>query len=212
MHYTVQFTEEADLVVKKRDTSKKRNDILDAAVKAFQDEGYENTSMDRIAEIAGASKRTVYNHFPSKEILFKEVVNRFHDEIIALEQITYKPELSLEEQLAAFADVKISVAQNPTWLGLMKVTLGVFISHPELAEETMVRAKTGDDILVTWLEAAAADGRIRFKDAKLAATVFWSLASGAFFWPMLFQPFPPADQLQTLKTEVVETFLSHYRM
>ena len=33
--------------------------ILDAAVKAFQEEGFDNASMDRIAEMADASKRTV---------------------------------------------------------------------------------------------------------------------------------------------------------
>ena len=65
------------MAVKKRDTSKKRESILDAAVKAFADEGYENASMDRIAEIADASKRTVYNHFPSKDVLFEEVLDRF---------------------------------------------------------------------------------------------------------------------------------------
>ena len=52
---------------KKRDTSKKRLAILDGAIRVFIENGYETSSMDRIAEAAGVSKRTVYNHFPSKE-------------------------------------------------------------------------------------------------------------------------------------------------
>ena len=57
----------------------KRDIILDAATMAFRDEGYECTSMDRIAELAGASKRTVYNHFGSKEALFQAVVERLFE-------------------------------------------------------------------------------------------------------------------------------------
>ena len=37
---------------KKRDTSKKRAEIVAAAIRAFQADGYDNTSMDRIAEVA----------------------------------------------------------------------------------------------------------------------------------------------------------------
>ena len=65
---------------KKRDTSRKRESIIDAAIRAFQEDGFDNTSMDRIAEVAGASKRTVYNHFESKEDLFGAVVERFMGE------------------------------------------------------------------------------------------------------------------------------------
>jgi AcrR family transcriptional regulator len=35
-------------------TSKKRASILNAAAQAFIDEGYDNASMDRISELAGA--------------------------------------------------------------------------------------------------------------------------------------------------------------
>ena len=94
------------MTARKRDTSKKRDSILDAAAQAFMDEGFDNASMDRIAEIAGASKRTVYNHFPSKEDLFRAVLNRFMEQAFALKQISYDPACRLEDQLGAFADAK----------------------------------------------------------------------------------------------------------
>ena len=58
---------------KKRDTSKKRLAVLDGAVRVFIESGYEASSMDRIAEEAGVSKRTVYNHFASKETSYNFV-------------------------------------------------------------------------------------------------------------------------------------------
>ena len=55
-------------------TDRKRAAILDAAEAEFRQAGYEATSMDRIAASAGVSKRTVYNHFPSKEVLFAQIL------------------------------------------------------------------------------------------------------------------------------------------
>ena len=69
--------EETGKVRKKRDTSQKRKAILEGAVKVFTKEGFDASSMDHIAEVAGVSKRTVYNHFPSKEILFQAIVADF---------------------------------------------------------------------------------------------------------------------------------------
>ncbi len=78
----------------------KRETILAASTAAFRDEGYESTSMDRIAELAGASKRTVYNHFGSKEALFQAVVARLFDEATALNQVAWDPARSLKSNSA----------------------------------------------------------------------------------------------------------------
>lgn len=57
-------------------TDQKRESIVQAAIAEFGDRGFEVTSMDRIAARAEVSKRTVYNHFPSKEELFAEMLQR----------------------------------------------------------------------------------------------------------------------------------------
>ena len=53
-------------------TDRKRLAILQAAAVQFRAHGFEASSMDKIAAIAGVSKRTVYNYFPSKDELFAE--------------------------------------------------------------------------------------------------------------------------------------------
>jgi AcrR family transcriptional regulator len=50
--------------------------ILDAAQQVFLQKGYQSASIDEIAELAPASKPTIYGHFPSKEALFTAVVAR----------------------------------------------------------------------------------------------------------------------------------------
>ena len=50
--------------------------ILDAAQRIFLKRGYQNASVGEIAEMAPASKPTIYSHFDGKEALFGEVVAR----------------------------------------------------------------------------------------------------------------------------------------
>lgn len=44
-----------------------RDRILDAALECFLDQGYEHTSVSRIAERSGVSNGALFHHFPSKE-------------------------------------------------------------------------------------------------------------------------------------------------
>ncbi|MDJ0762898.1 MAG: TetR/AcrR family transcriptional regulator [Myxococcota bacterium] len=200
------------MTAKKRDTSKKRDSILDAAEQAFTRDGYDNASMDRIAEIAGASKRTVYNHFPSKEDLFQAVLDRFMAQAYALKQVTYDPKRSLEAQLGDFANAKMEVLNNPTWVGMIKVTIGVFISNPELAQEAMLCAEDEEDTLTTWLRAAHRDGRLNVPNPKLAADLFWAMVGGAFFWPAFFQGPMKLRQATAMKKELIQIFLARYQI
>jgi AcrR family transcriptional regulator len=50
--------------------------ILDAAQRIFLDRGYQHASVDEIAEMAPASKPTIYSYFDGKEALFGAVVAR----------------------------------------------------------------------------------------------------------------------------------------
>ncbi len=190
--------------------TKKKETIVNAAVKAFQELGYDNASMDYIAETAQASKRTVYNYFPGKDLLFQEVLKRLICEAYRLQEIHYSTKRSLEDQLSDFAEVKIAVTKDPSWFSLMKVAIGVSISQPDITRKTIAKAQELEGGLVTWLEAAVKDGRLRVDCPKLAADVFWAMVSGAFFWPAFFEGPIEEEDTQKLKQEIIETFLGRY--
>ncbi len=57
--------------------SKKRQVILNVAIEVFREMGFHNASMNIIAARVGGSKSTLYNHFPSKEAIFLEVIRHF---------------------------------------------------------------------------------------------------------------------------------------
>ncbi len=198
------------MVRKKRDTSAKRESILDSAVDAFIEFGFEKTSMDLIADRANSSKRTVYNHFSSKESLIEEAFNRFLKSAFESKSIEYDPERSLEEQLGEFAEAKMRLTEDPRQLGLMRVTLNAFVTHPQMAERAVLFSDSQEDGLVTWLKKAAQDGRLNLSDPELAAESFWSLFSGTFFWPPIVRG-PVKKQVgQKLKAEYIQLFLARY--
>ena len=61
-----------------------REDILDAALVIFSDNGYHESTMQQIAGRAGLAVGSLYNFFPSKELLYAELVRRFATEYRAV--------------------------------------------------------------------------------------------------------------------------------
>lgn len=55
-------------------SEKKRFNILQSAIQLFIEQGFDNTSMDQIAQKAEVSKQTVYSHFGNKEELFSAAI------------------------------------------------------------------------------------------------------------------------------------------
>ena len=197
---------------RQRDTSKKRDAIIEAAIQVFQVEGYDRASMDRIAEVSGASKRTVYNHFTSKDALFQAALDRIIGELSALKRVPYDTARSLEEQLGELADSELATTKTTRWLGFMKVIVSVFLRDPEQARIAVAKYLAGGSHLAAWIREAARDGRISAPDPELAAGVFSAMMSGAFIWPAVVYGQtmePPAAE--ALKGELIRTFLCRYR-
>ena len=64
-------------MVKKRSKNEaKRQQILDAAINLFTEQGFAATSMDLIAKNADVSKQTVYSHFGNKDDLFSASIEQ----------------------------------------------------------------------------------------------------------------------------------------
>lgn len=57
-----------------KDEKLRRDRILDAAGETFIRYGFRKTSMDDVARAAGISRQSLYAYFPTKEALFRDVV------------------------------------------------------------------------------------------------------------------------------------------
>jgi AcrR family transcriptional regulator len=79
-----------------RDSAATRARILDAAIDEFTAYGLAGARIDRIAEAAGANKRSIYVYYENKELLFNAALNRVLSDLTAAVPLT-------EDDLPGFA-------------------------------------------------------------------------------------------------------------
>lgn len=195
---------------KKRDTHEKRQAILEGAVKVFIENGYDVSSMDKIAEVAGVSKRTVYNHFQSKESLFQAVVDDFLSHRDQQKPIEYSSSRPLEDQLREFAEAEIYLIDDPTRRGLSKFLTSVFVMDIEFGKKVRSQVKPPHESFINWLNFAKADGKLDFQSAQLAAQIFYGLVEGCLTYAALFTDGASLKFKEPILRELVSTFLSRY--
>lgn len=68
---------------KKHQPDKKKKKIFDAALKLFGERGFHEATMEKIAELAGVAKGTVYIFFKSKEDLIDQLLLEKSQEIVS---------------------------------------------------------------------------------------------------------------------------------
>lgn len=195
-------------------TEKKRLDILAAAQQEFKEKGFLGASMDSLAKRAEVSKRTVYNHFPSKEVLFHNIVKELCDSFSQAVNIEYQSSKSLAEQLYIAAMSELQLLGSNCFRDLNRITLAEFIRSPELATSTLAHLGQQKSGLHLWLEAAITDGRLKSVETEYAAQQFLGLIKSAAFWPQLLmnQDFPSLEQQQVIADDAVLMFLARYEI
>lgn len=195
---------------KKRDTHEKRQIILEGAVKVFIESGYDVSSMDKIAEVAGVSKRTVYNHFQSKESLFQAVVDDFLKQRDQQKPIEYSTTRSLEQQLREFAEAELYLIDDPIRRGLSKFLTSIFIMDIEFGKKIRSQVKPPHEGFIKWLNAAKEDAKLTFESAQLAAQIFYGLVEGCITYAALFTDGASLKFKEPVLNELISTFLSRY--
>ena len=195
-----------------RRKAEKRRTIIAGAIQAFEQEGYERASMDLVAELAGASKRTVYNHFESKKELLWAVVGELLAGQVERTQIPYSKTESLESQLGRFVDAEIFLVTDPDRLSVIRLLTSIFVQNEALREDANKGEHCKSDHLTAWLRAAIQDDRIKTDDPELATKIFCGLVEGMITFPALCGTLFDNDDLKPLKDELIAVFLSRYRL
>lgn len=194
-------------------TDRKREAIVQAAIAEFREHGFAGTSMDRVAAAAEVSKRTVYNHFPSKDELFEAILLHLWDRSHALPELRYDPGRPLPEQVRAALDAKMQLLDDPSFIALSRVAMAEMMHTPERAQAMVARLSEKEEDLPVWIRAAQADGRLRAGvDAQYAAHQLHGLVKAFAFWPQIALGQPPltAAQREQVLGDAVAMFLALY--
>jgi TetR/AcrR family transcriptional regulator of autoinduction and epiphytic fitness len=194
-------------------TDRKREAIIQAAITEFRANGFEVTSMDKIAATAGVSKRTVYNHFPSKEELFAEILNQLWARISAEQSVVYNREQPLREQLRQMLQAKMQLMADENFLTLARVAIAATIHSPERAQNMVERMGEREEGLTVWIRAAQADGRLKAVDPEFAAHQVQGLLKTFGFWPQMSMGRAALDvEMQnTVAESALDMFLTCYQ-
>lgn len=193
-------------------TDLKRDAILKAAAAEFRANGFEATSMDRIAAVAEVSKRTVYNHFPSKEELFAETIVQLFQASAELLELPYRPDLPLREQLSELLRLKMRTLEQQDFLDLARVAISEAIHAPERALPVFARLNEREEGVSAWIRAAQADGKLKAGDPVFAATMLQGQVKAFAFWPQVAMGAAPlgSAQQEPVIEAAVSMFLSYF--
>lgn len=193
-------------------TDRKREAIIQAAIAEFRDNGFQITSMDKIAARAEVSKRTVYNHFPSKDELFAEILAQLWESSQDQLEQDYCSDQPLREQLRALMQVKMEMLNNASFMDLARVAIAETIHSPERAREMVAKLGEREESINIWIRAAQADGKLKAADPAFAAYQLQSLIKAFAFWPQITMGQPPltTEMQQQVVDSAVEMFLAQY--
>ncbi|MUL17968.1 TetR/AcrR family transcriptional regulator [Aliivibrio fischeri] len=194
-------------------SQQKHLDIINAAKEEFIEFGFLAANMDRITSSAEVSKRTLYRHFESKEVLFESVLTIINDSVNESISYHFDPNKSTEEQLTEIAYKEIDVLYKTYGIALARTIVMEFLRQPEMAK-TLIQNIYSIRAITQWFRSAIEAKRLKDADPKLMTDVYVSLFQGLFFWPqvMHFDLEPHGEELSQKIETLTSIFIQSYEI
>ena len=110
----------------------KREQIIYTAMDLFYREGFHATGIEKIRETAGVSKKTLYNHFRSKDELMLATLRKREELFMAnFTRKVEQPDASARERLELVFDALDEWFQEKGFFGCMFINASAEFSDPE---------------------------------------------------------------------------------
>jgi AcrR family transcriptional regulator len=199
-------------------SERKRSAISEAALVLFLRDGYARTSVDAIAEEAGVSKRTIYNHYGDKESLFLSVVSARYDSLISVVValmdtfLTDVPDDAVEKNVIDFAcAAAMMAARSPERAAIIRLMMAEAPHFPELLAVQM-RPRGITAAIAERLMRLDARGLLDVPEPEEAASHLFALTMGQMNNRSLFGAIELSDaEIRHIATSGARAFLRAYR-
>lgn len=194
-------------------TERKRLAIIDAAIEEFHECGFQGSSMDKISARAQVSKRTVYNHFASKEVLFSEIMAQVWEKALAATCYPYSKTAPLATQLYDIAMQETALLRSEAHMRMSRLVIAECFHSADMVQQNLAKLSVAESGLIVWLKAAQEDGRLKPLDYEMASTQFIGLIKSFAFWPQVITQAPQLDDAATkaIVESSVSMFLKQYQ-
>ncbi len=146
--------------------------ILSAAEKVFAEAGFGGATMQLIADVAGLPKANLHYYFPTKELLYRQVVQRIFQIWLQAADIFDQAE-GPEEGIGAYIDAKMEISRrhadgSKVWAS--EVMHGAPVIQDYL-ETTLTDWTNGRiDVIERWI----AEGRMAAIDPRHLLYMLWA--------------------------------------
>ncbi|OBH00984.1 hypothetical protein A5696_14875 [Mycobacterium sp. E2699] len=164
-----------ELGLRDRKRQRTRQALISAAMRLFEEKGYEQTTVAEIAAAAEMSTKTFFNHFASKdEVLFPHLSARIDDAVAIITQ--RQPDDRMPDVLVKVMEQMLADAvRDEIDGGLASVRLPMIVSVPSVQAATLHRYFQAE----TRLAEALHDSYSDLLDAPAAGAVIGSLMGAA---------------------------------
>ena len=160
----------------------KRKRTIEVAATLFYERGYENTSLDAIAERMSVTKPFIYAHFVSKAELLAEICSRgIASALEAMESVLSSvpgsPLVRLEELGRRFVTAVLTSQRYIAIFAREEKNLA-----PDDFKRISDMRRTFDLKLVALLDEGVAAGEFHIADTRMAALAIGGMVSWAYVW------------------------------
>ncbi len=163
---------------RQREIEDMKSRILDAASELFVSEGYEQTTLRKIAKKIEYNPATIYNYFKSKEEIFFALQHRAFTKFYAELESINSPELSAITRLKLLGQKYIEFGlKYPEYYKLMFILKKPMEAAERLDPEWKIGEKSFE-LLKDIIRECMKDGSIRLTEVKSGAYLIWSTVHG----------------------------------
>lgn len=194
-------------------TIEKRQEILNVASQAFQELGFEGTSMSEICTRVGGSKATIYNYFSSKEELFFEVMYDITDkEFEAVVVLLSEVRPDMRETLLAFGKGLLKLLYSPDVVAARRMMIAES-GRSDLGRRCFERGpKRAQDHLAIYLFTLMQAGKLEDRDPHIAARHLLGLLESEIYelFMLKVQDKLGKKEMELIVTRAVDVFMAGY--
>lgn len=175
--------------------------VVEAAAAVLAETGFEQITVDAVAERAGVARSTIYRHWPERATLWLEAFERL------CPPLESPATGSLATDLARLADRLADGLWNDTWGRIAPSLASAAQRDPDLADRARLFGDARRTLVTGVMRAARQRGEIAADDTAIEAAGV-AFAGSFFYLRLLGHPFPDRDRRQALVEHTVRSLAS----
>lgn len=154
--------------------------VLAAAVRLFNERGYEATSMDDVAKRLGITKSSLYHHVSGKQELLRIAVDQALDGLDdAMAEVEQQERPAIDRLELLLRNSVLVLAERLEYVTLLLRVRG----NTAVEQQALLRRRIFDAKVTKLVEQAQAEGAIRHDvDAATAARLMFGMVNSLIEW------------------------------